>query len=71
MSFTEKVRFVQRDEGDEGRARASQMEATAREKVLQGSEHGGPCDDFGFHAEENGEPLQGTEQRHDMILLTF
>ena len=32
---------------------------------------GGPCEDFGFHAEENGEPLQGTEQRHDMILLTF
>ena len=47
------------------------MEATAREKVLQGSEHGGPREDFGFHAEENGESLQGTEQRHDMILLSF
>ena len=61
-----------------GRGRASQVQATAREKTLWGRSSevsrevtgqvmGGPCEDFDFFAEENGEPLGGAEQRHSVL----
>lgn len=64
------------------RKRASQVEAKVREKILQGRSSevrknvkaqvmGGPCEDFGFYAEENGKPLKGNKQSHDMIWLAF
>lgn len=69
---------MQRGEGDEGKREGipgggnSQRE-NPMGKAIQSEQggnrpgHGGPCEDFGFYAEENGEPLEGTEQRHDMI----
>lgn len=78
MSFTGKVKFVERGEGDEEKKEGIPGGGKVREKILQGRSSevrknvkaqvmGGPCEDFGFYAEENGKPLKGNKQSHDMI----